>query len=48
MWSGPGSLVYNSPSACDPWHKLAVHEVLSCTYGHFNGYVPYGKVLERY
>ena len=48
MWSGPGSLAYNSPSACDPWHKLAVHEVLSCTYGHFNGYVPYGKVLERY
>ena len=48
LWSGPGSLVYNSPSASDPWHRLAVKEVVSCHYGLFNGYVPYGKILERY
>jgi len=48
VWSGPGSLVYNSPTESDPWHRLAVKEVISCTYGHFNGYVPYGKVLKEY
>ena len=48
LWSGPGSLSFNSPTESDPWHKLAVREVVSCHYGLFNGFVSYGKILKRY
>jgi acetoacetate decarboxylase len=48
LWSGPASLTYNSPTAADPWHRLAVRDVLSGHYGWFNGYVPFGKVLKEY
>lgn len=48
LWTGPGSLVFDSPSHNDPWYKLAVHEVDSCLYGFFNGYLPYGKIIKDY
>lgn len=48
VWSGPGSLVYNSPTEADPWYKLTVKEVVSCRYGLFNAYLPHGKVLKTY
>jgi len=48
VWSGPGSLVYNSPTEADPWYKLAVKEVVSCRYGWFNAYLPHGKILKSY
>ena len=48
VWSGPGSLVYNSPTEADPWYKLAVNEVISCRYGSFNALLPHGKVLKNY
>jgi len=48
VWSGPGSLVYNSPTEADPWYKLAVKEVISCRYGWFNALLPHGKVLKNY
>jgi len=48
LWSGPGSLVFNSPTTDDPWHRLAVSEVMSCVYGRCNGYVPFGKILKQY
>jgi acetoacetate decarboxylase len=48
VWSGPGSLVYNSPTDADPWHKLSVEEVISCTYGSFNAHLPYGKIIKTY
>jgi acetoacetate decarboxylase len=48
VWSGPGSLIYNSPTEADPWYKLAVQEVVSCRYGFFNAYLPYGKIVKTY
>ena len=48
VWRGPGSLVYNNPTASDPWHVLEVKEVTNCYYGYFNAYLPYGKVLKEY
>lgn len=48
VWSGPGSLVYNSPTEADPWYRLAVKEVISCRYGLFNAYLPHGKILKSY
>jgi hypothetical protein len=48
VWSGPGSLVYNSPTEADPWYKLAVREIVSCRYGFFNAYLPHGKILKTY
>ena len=48
VWSGPGSLVYNSPTEVDPWHLLSVKEIVSCRYGWFNAYLPYGRILTEY
>jgi len=48
LWSGPGSLVYNSPTEADPWYKLSVKEIISCRYGFFNAFLPHGKVLKTY
>jgi acetoacetate decarboxylase len=48
VWSGPGSLVYNTRTESDPWYKLAVNEVVSCRYGWFNAFLPNGKVLKTY
>ena len=48
VWSGPGSLAYNTPTDVDPWHRLSVKEIVSCRYGWFNAYLPYGKVLTEY
>ena len=48
LWSGPGSLVYDSPTHNDPWYKLGVEEVDTCLYGFFNAYLPFGKILKEY
>lgn len=48
VWQGPGSLTYNAPTAVDPWHRLRVEEVVSCTYGFFNAYLPHGEVVVDY
>jgi acetoacetate decarboxylase len=48
LWKGPGSLVFNSPSFNDPWHKLGVEEVVSCHYGFFNLQLPYGEIIKEY
>ncbi|NQV21407.1 MAG: acetoacetate decarboxylase family protein [Rhodospirillales bacterium] len=48
VWTGPGSLVFDAQSANDPWHELPVREVLSCTYGTFNFYLPKGKIVKTY
>jgi len=48
VWSGPGSLNYNSPTEADPWYKLSVKEVISCNYGFFNAFLPHGKILKTY
>lgn len=48
VWSGPGSLVYNSPTEADPWHQLVVKEVIQCRYGFFNAHLPHGRILKTY
>ena len=48
VWSGPGSLVYNAATEADPWHQLAVKEVVQCRYGFFNAHLPYGQILKTY
>jgi acetoacetate decarboxylase len=48
LWTGPGSVVFDSPTQNDPWYKLAVEEVDSCLYGFFNGYLPFGKIIKDY
>lgn len=48
VWSGPGSLVFNSPTDSDPWHELSVEEILHCRYGRFNAFLPHGKILKNY
>jgi acetoacetate decarboxylase len=48
MWTGPGSLVYDAQTANDPWHELPVREVMACTFGKFNFYLPKGKVIKTY
>jgi acetoacetate decarboxylase len=48
MWTGPGSLVYEAQTANDPWHELPVREVMACTFGKFNFYLPKGKVIKTY
>ncbi len=48
MWTGPGSLVYDAQSTIDPWHELPVREVLGCTFGKFNFYLPKGKVVKTF
>ncbi len=48
MWSGPGSLVYDAQSANDPWHELPVREVMGCTFGKFNFFLPKGKIVKNY
>jgi acetoacetate decarboxylase len=35
---------HNSPTEVDPWHLLSVKEIVSCRYGWFNAYPPYGKI----
>lgn len=48
VWSGPGSLVYNTPTEVDPWHQLAVEQVVQCRYGFFNAHLPNGTILKTY
>jgi acetoacetate decarboxylase len=48
LWSGPGSLIFDSPTFNDPWYKLGVEEVVSCHYGFFNLTLPYGQVIKEF
>jgi acetoacetate decarboxylase len=48
LWEGPGSLVFDAPSALDPWHVLPVKRVLACRYGRFDALLPHGRVLKSY
>jgi len=48
IWSGPGSLCFDTPSAVDPWHRIAVREVVSCVYGSFNAVLTHGRILKQY
>ncbi len=45
IWSGPGSVHFNTPSAIDPWYRLPVREVVRCVAGRFDATLGYGKIL---
>jgi len=47
-YEGAGSLVYNSPSDIDPWHKLAVKRMISAVYRRNDMVLHPGKVIKRY
>jgi acetoacetate decarboxylase len=47
IWSGPGSLHYDAPSAVDPWYKLPVLEVVGCLTGTFDAVLGHGRILRE-
>ena len=46
IWTGPGSLHYDMPSAVDPWYKLPVREILGCYSGTFDAKLGHGRILK--
>ena len=46
IWTGPGSIHYDCPSAIDPWYKMPVVEMLGCYSGIFDAELSPGKVLK--
>ncbi len=46
IWTGPGSLHHDAPSAVDPWYKLPVLEVLGCYSGTFDAVLGHGRILK--
>ena len=48
VWEGPGSLAFDSPSAIDPWHRVAVTRILRATYGRYDFTLGYGKIVKDY
>ena len=47
IWTGPGSLTYDAPSAVDPWHKLPVREIVGCYAGTFDAVLGHGRILRE-
>lgn len=45
IWTGPGSLHYDMPSAVDPWYQLPVREMLGCYAGTFDAVLGHGRIL---
>ncbi|MGE0484570.1 MAG: acetoacetate decarboxylase family protein [Gammaproteobacteria bacterium] len=45
IWTGPGSLVYDAPSAVDPWYRLPVREMVGCYSGLFDAVLGHGRIL---
>lgn len=45
IWTGPGSLHYDAPSAIDPWYRLPVREMLGCYSGTFDAVLGHGRIL---
>lgn len=48
LWSGKGSVVWDSPTAIDPLYKVPIKNVIRCIYGWVNCYLPDGKIVKRY
>lgn len=46
LWTGPGSVHYDTPSAVDPWYRIPVLEVVSCISGVFDAELGHGTVLK--
>ncbi|MGR8918853.1 MAG: acetoacetate decarboxylase family protein [Gammaproteobacteria bacterium] len=47
LWTGPGSLHYDTPSVIDPWCALPVHEVVGCYAGTFDAVLGYGTIARE-
>lgn len=47
IWTGPGSLHYDAPSAVDPWYKLPVREMVGCYAGTFDAVLGHGRILRQ-
>lgn len=47
IWTGPGSLHYDMPSAVDPWYLLPVQEVVGCYSGTFDAVLGHGNILKE-
>jgi len=45
IWTGPGSLHYDMPSAVDPWYKLPIREITGCYSGTFDAVLGHGRIL---
>lgn len=47
IWTGPGSVHYDTPSEIDPWYKLPVLECVGCYSGTFDAMLGYGRILKE-
>ena len=43
IWTGPGSLSYDTPSEVDPWYRLPVREMVGCWSGMFDAVLGHGQ-----
>lgn len=48
IWTGPASITYDSPSQCDPVHKLGIDEVLTALYFQFDMKLNVKEVQKKY
>lgn len=46
IWTGPGSVHYDAPSAVDPWYLLPVREMVGSYSGTFDAVLGHGTVLK--
>ncbi len=47
-WEGTGWLEFHTHSDVDPWHKLAVREVVDARYRVSDMVLGYGEIVKRY
>jgi acetoacetate decarboxylase len=47
LWAGTGSCQFTGISELDPWHRLPVRQIVSCTYAVVDLKLTEGHVLER-
>lgn len=45
LWTGPGSIHYDTPSVIDPWCHLPVLETVGCYCGRFDAVLGHGRIL---
>ena len=48
LWQGTGSVSFDTLSAIDPWHRLAVKRVTGAYYSKSDSVLTYGSVLRTY
>ena len=48
IWTGPASITYDSPSECDPVHKLKIDELLTAMYFQFDMKLKFTEVQKQY